>query len=533
MTMKKEEQASENSQQIAELQQTIRELKDEMDLVKRRSTEKEEFYKLHLENLNDVVFSINNEGNFTYISSAIEHFTGYLPEEVIGTSFSKYIYPDDLPGLIEDMDRTIKGEHKPYMFRVIAKSGKITHVHTSSKVMIKDGEITGLNGIMVNIDRLKKVEFELMKEKEKAQHYLNVSNVIFVAIDRNQKITLINRKAEEILEYSENEILGKNWFDLFISEDISEEMKDIFNKIMAKDAEIFEYHENPIIVRSGHERIISWHNSLLYDSKGYITGVLASGIDVTEKKIAEKELISAKLEAETANQAKTTFIANMSHELRTPLNAVIGFSEILLERKFGDVNERQEKYLLNINSSGKRLLDAFNLMLELSKIESEVFELEYNTIEVTEFINGLREHFVPIIREKQQELSFVINTDVKYIIIDIEKVEHSITHLIENASKFSQNGGSIEVEVHDTGKDIVFEISDKGIGISEENIDRLFNPFTQIDSSSTRAHGGMGLGLCLAKKQSELHGGSLSVSSELNKGSTFTFTIPIKPEIKK
>ncbi|AKB85688.1 hypothetical protein MCMEM_1635 [Methanococcoides methylutens MM1] len=531
--MKKEDQASEDSQQIADLEQTIRELKNEIDLVKRGFTEKEEFYKLHLENLNDVVFSIDNEGNFTYISPAIENFTDYIPEEVIGTSFTKYIHPEDLPGLIEDMDRTIKGEHKPYMFRVIAKSGKTTHVHTSSKVIIKDGGITGLSGIMVNIDRLKKVEFELMKEKEKAQHYLNVSNVIFIAIDRFQNITLMNRKAEEVLGYSENEILGKNWFDLFISEEISEELKEIFSQIIAGEVELFEYHDNPVVTRSGQERIISWHNSLLYDSNGHITGLLASGIDVTEKKIAEKELLSAKLEAETANQAKTIFIANMSHELRTPLNAVIGFSEILLERKFGDINERQEKYLSNINSSGKRLLDAFNLMLELSKIESEVFELEYNTIEVSEFINGLREHFVPMIREKQQELSFDVNTDVKYMVVDIEKLKHSIAHLIENASKFSQTDSPIKVEVHDTGKDIVFEISDKGIGISEENIDKLFDPFTQIDSSSTRTYGGMGLGLCLAKKHSEMHGGSLSVSSELNKGSTFTFTIPIKPEIKK
>ncbi|MGM0771792.1 MAG: PAS domain-containing sensor histidine kinase [Halobacteriota archaeon] len=531
--MKKELKFSENSQKIADLEQTIRKLKDEIDLVKRRSTEKEEFYRLHLENLNDVVFSVNNEGNFTYISPAIENFTGYMPEEVIGTSFTRYIYPEDLPGLLEDMDRTIKGEHKPYMFRVISKSGKITHVHTSSKVMVYNGKITGLNGIMVNIDQLKKIEFELMREKEKAQHYLNVSNVIFVAIDGKQKITLLNRKAEETLGYHETEILGKNWFDMFISEDISEDLKDVFKEIMSGDIEHFEYHDNPVITRSGKERIISWHNSLLYDSNGNITGLLASGIDVTEKRIAEKELVLAKLEAETANLAKSTFIANMSHELRTPLNSVIGFSEILLEKKFGEINERQEKYLSNIHSSGKRLLEVFNLMLEVSKIESEVFELEYNTIELSEFIEDLKERFSPIILEKQQDLSFVINTDIKYIIADIEKLEQSITHLIENASKFSENESPVVVEVHDNGKDIIFKILDKGIGISEENMTKLFNPFTQIDSSSTRAHGGMGLGLCLAKKHSEMHGGSLAVTSELNKGSTFIFTIPIEPETKR
>ncbi|WP_440953601.1 PAS domain-containing sensor histidine kinase [Methanococcoides sp. FTZ1] len=533
MTMEKEDRNSECYQRIADLEQTIRELKEEVAFVNKRYMEKEEFYKLHLENLNDVVFSVDSRGNFTYISPAIEHFTGYLPHEVIGTPFTRYIYPDDLPGLLEDMDKTIKGEHKPYMFRVISKSGKITHVHTSSKVILKDGEITGLNGIMVNIDQLKKIECDLMREKEKAQHYLNVSNVMFVALDRNQNITLLNKKAGEVLGYSEKEIIGKNWFDLFIPGNIAEALKKIFNQIISTETNNNEYHENPIITRSGQERIISWHNSILYDSNGAASGLLASGIDVTEKKAAEKALFHAKLEAETANQAKSTFIANVSHELRTPLNAVIGFSEILLEKKFGDINERQERYLSNIYSSGKRLLDVFNLMLEVSKIESEVFELEYTTIELNEFMEGIREYFTPIIRDRDQELTVNINTDIKCIIADLDKLEKTLIHLIGNASKFSEKGCPIAVEVRSTDRDIIFRIKDRGIGISEENMDNLFNPFTQVDSSSTRVHGGMGLGLCLAKKHSELHGGSLKVSSELNKGSTFTLTIPIEPEIKE
>ncbi|WP_135605073.1 PAS domain-containing protein [Methanococcoides sp. NM1] len=528
MTMKNEDKTSEK---IEVLEKTIKELRDELELVNKEAREKEEFYKLHLDNLNDVIFSIDKEGNFTYISSAIENFTGYVPEEVIGTAFIKYIHPEDLSGLLDDMDLTLKGEHKPYMFRVIAKSGKITHVHTSSKGIVRNGEVIGLNGIMVNIDQLKKVEFELMKEKEKAQHYLNVSNVIFVALDRNQKISLVNRKAVEILGYSEKELLGSNWLNMFIPENIYDNVEGMFNTIMSGDIEQFKYYDNPIITRSGEERIISWNNSILYDNNGNISGLLASGIDVTEKKVAEKALLSAKLEAETANQAKTIFIANMSHELRTPLNSVIGFSEILLEKKFGDINEKQEKYINNIYTSGRRLLGVFNLMLEVSNVESEVAKLDYKTIELRELIDTLRKYFITIVLEKKQALSFNINTDIKYIIADIEKVEQSLINLIDNASKFSKNGSLIKVDIQNTDKDIVFKVSDKGIGISEENMDQLFNPFTQIDPSSTRAHGGMGLGLSLAKKYSELHGGSLNVRSELNKGSSFTFIIPLKPEI--
>ncbi|NYT20109.1 MAG: hypothetical protein GKC08_07470 [Methanosarcinales archaeon] len=158
-----------------------------------------------------------------------------------------------------------------------------------------------------------------------------------------------------------------------------------------------------------------------------------------------------------------------------------------------------------------------------------MLELNYSMIELSDLIEKLREHFVPVILEKEQELSFHINTNIKYFIADVEKVEQSLIHLIDNASKFSKYGSIITVEIQNTYENMVFKVSDKGIGISEENMDQLFNPFTQIDSSSTRNYGGMGLGLSLAKKYSELHGGSLKLCSELNKGSTFTFTIPLKP----
>lgn len=521
------------SEKIKDLEQTIKNLRDEIELVKKEASVKKEFYKLHIENLNDVIFSVDKNGNFTYISPAIEIFTGYMPEEVIGTSFMKYVHPEDLTGLLEDMDLTLKGEHKPYMFRVIAKSGKITHVHTSSKGIIRNGEVIGLNGIMVNIDQLKKVEFELMKEKEKAQHYLNVSNVMFVALDKNQKIKLVNQKAAETVGYSEKELIGRNWFDMFIPENIHANIKTVFNKIISGDFKTFEYYDNPIITRSGEEKVISWNNSILYDQDGNVSGLLSSGIDVTEKKIAERALISAKNEAETANQAKNTFIANMSHELRTPLNSVIGFSEILLEKKFGDINEKQERYLHNIFSSGKHLLEVFNLMLEVSRIESEVLELNYKKVELVGFMKDIRKYVVPQVQDKEQRILFNINTDVEYVVADIEKVEQSIIHLIENASKFSENGSPITVEVRSTDKDLVFNVSDNGIGISEKDIDTLFNPFTQIDSSSTRTHGGIGIGLCLAKKYSELHGGSLYVRSKINEGSSFYFTIPLNPDIEK
>ncbi|ABE52089.1 sensor histidine kinase [Methanococcoides burtonii] len=493
------------------------ELRTKLKLANKKIEEIEEFNKLHIENLNDVIFSINEQGNFTYISPAIEDFTGYRAEEVMGTSFMQYIHPDDLPGLLQDIDLTLEGEHKPYMFRVVSKTGNITYVHTSSRGILKNGKVVGINGIMVNIAQLKVIEFELMKQKEKAQHYLDVAGVAIIVIDNDHRISLVNKKACGLLGYKEHELLNRNWFEMVVPEEIRDSVAQTFTFSCSENA-LSTPFECAINTKEKQNKLCSWKCTQLKDENGNTNGYILAGEDITERKQVEEALLNAKHMAEDANRTKSEFIANMSHELRTPLNAIIGFSEILIEKKFGDLNDKQDKYLNNIFISGKKLLEIINSILEISKIESGNIEINYKTISLGDLIEDLKEDIKEKLPDQAEMVSFEILTNIENIIVDINKVEKSVLHLIENAIKFSDKTQHVEVSLESVDEMIAFKVTDRGIGITEEDIKRLFKPFNQLDASSTRVYGGLGIGLYIIKKIAELHGGGLAIKSELEKG---------------
>jgi signal transduction histidine kinase/HAMP domain-containing protein len=232
---------------------------------------------------------------------------------------------------------------------------------------------------------------------------------------------------------------------------------------------------------------------------------------------------------EIANKHKSEFLANMSHELRTPLNAIIGFSEVMLERLFGEVNEKQADYLNDIHSSGKHLLSLINDILDLSKIEAGRMELEPSTFEVSAALSNA----MTLVRERAQRHSIVmgqqLDSKLGEIVADERKFKQIVLNLLSNAVKFTPDGGRIDVTARREDGNAVFAVSDTGIGIAPEDQASVFEEFRQVGSDYTRKQEGTGLGLTLTKKFVELHGGKIWLESEPGKGSTFTFTIPLRP----
>jgi signal transduction histidine kinase len=230
-------------------------------------------------------------------------------------------------------------------------------------------------------------------------------------------------------------------------------------------------------------------------------------------------------ELEVANRHKSEFLANMSHELRTPLNAIIGFSEVLLQGIFGDVNEKQREYLDDVLSSGKHLLLLINDILDLSKIEAGRMELEPSTFSLTVALDS----GLTIVRERASRhgiaLSAVLPKDLPPIEADERKVKQILFNLLSNAVKFTPEGGTITVRTRGEAAGVQVSVSDTGIGIAPEDQAGIFEEFVQAKSAkSTEAS--TGLGLALAKRFVELHGGELSVRSAVGAGSTFTFSLP-------
>jgi signal transduction histidine kinase len=226
-----------------------------------------------------------------------------------------------------------------------------------------------------------------------------------------------------------------------------------------------------------------------------------------------------------ASQHKSEFLANMSHELRTPLNAIIGFSEVLTERMFGELNERQAEYLDDILTSGRHLLSLINDILDLSKVEAGQMELELGIFSLPEALeNGLT-----MIRERASNHGIVLSLDVDpaldLIEADERKVKQIIFNLLSNAVKFTPDGGRVDVTVRKMDQGLQVAVRDSGIGIASEDQSHVFDEFRQVGQSIRRQEG-TGLGLTLVRRFVELHGGRIVLDSTVGVGSTFTFTLP-------
>jgi len=231
---------------------------------------------------------------------------------------------------------------------------------------------------------------------------------------------------------------------------------------------------------------------------------------------------------EAANRHKDEFLASMSHELRTPLNAVIGFSEVLLERMFGDINDKQEEYLNDILVSGRHLLSLINDILDLAKIEAGRMELDLEDFEVAQAIDNA----VVLVRERATRKGLALETalgpSLGTVRADQRKIKQVLLNLLSNAVKFTPEGGRIEVRAQRLDGVLEVAVSDTGIGIDADDQEAVFEEFRQVGTDYAKKHEGTGLGLTLSRKFVELHGGNIAVKSRLGEGSTFTFTLPVR-----
>ncbi len=279
--------------------------------------------------------------------------------------------------------------------------------------------------------------------------------------------------------------------------------------------------EQRIAIRTGDEL------EDLADEFNRMSGRLQESYANLEAKVEERtrELAAARDQLEVASKHKSEFLANMSHELRTPLNAIIGFSDVLLQRMFGDLNERQTDYLRDIKTSGEHQLSLINDILDLSKVEAGRLELDRSTFPLATTIADA----VALVRGRASThgiaLSETVDPEIGTVDADQRKVKQVLVNLLSNAVKFTPDGGRVDVRGQQTDGEVIVTVTDTGPGIAPEDLGRIFAEFEQ--TTAARGKEGTGLGLALAKRLVELHGGRIWVVSDLGKGSTFGFSLPL------
>jgi PAS domain S-box-containing protein len=354
---------------------------------------------------------------------------------------------------------------------------------------------------------------------------IETSPVVVVIADREGRIEYVNPQATMVTGYTAEELVGQHTRIFKSGRHPPEFYADLWAMLTAGRQWHGEFCNRK---KSGE---LFWELASIAPVRGpsgNVAHYVAVKEDITERRHVMEALDEARRNADAANQAKSDFLANMSHELRTPLTAIIGFSEVLQDRTFGPLNEKQSKYVGNVLTASQHLLALINDILDMAKVEAGRMEIELSTIR----LRALIESSVMLIRERALRHSQTVRTEIPDDLVvsaDARKLKQVLFNLLSNSVKFTPDGGQIEVTAARVGEAVQVSVRDTGWGIGSEDQPRLFRDFEQLQAGYAREHEGTGLGLALCRKLVELHGGRIWVESEgRGAGSAFHFTIPLE-----
>ena len=488
----------------------------------------------------------------------------HTKESVEITDVAKYNYTNN-PALMTEKIRSVlaypillRGDFAGILYIDDFKSRQFSERQKSSLALV-----TGI--IALTLDRFNLVK-GLDEYRLKFLSLLESSTDILLMTDSNGLIITSNESATLQLGYSQDELIGRMITSLIRNGDPAGSVKKLLEKkasLKGFEVTVVDGKNRELEVKLNAARLNDRENNFL--GMIYVLHSLEKELDLKnalenktkeleelnsnlEKKVLQRtdELAKSNKELERMNQLKGRFIANTSHELRTPLNSILGFSDVLMEKTFGPLTENQERYIKNIYSAGRHLLELINNVLDIAKIEAGKYELIYETFRVNDLIEDVLNIMQPFADTKFITMDVQIADGIDLITGDRVKIKQVLYNLFSNAIKFTPEGGRVGIKAGYADKAnghyppeqeakvdfLKFSVIDTGVGIGPEDKDRIFDEFEQVDTTLSREWGGAGLGLALSKKLVELHGGQITVESNLGEGSTFTFTIPVTSAVE-
>ena len=512
--------------------------------------ESERKYRELVENANSIILRWGRDGRILFLNEFGQRFFGYTETEVCGRHVVGTIVPEtetthrDLTRLMDEICANPAAFEQNTNENIRRNGERVWIAWTNKVVLDPDGQVAEILSIGTDITARKRAEEALRaREAQLSLIHNNSYDVIFaIGVEPNGQFRFIsvNPKFKETTGLQEDQVVGK-----LVQEIIPEPACHL---VIAKYKEAIqtrqpahweEVSDYPSGRKTGEVAVAP-----VFDADGNCTQLIGTVHDVTERKQAEEELraIQANLErrvsertaelaaakdrAESADRVKSAFLATMSHELRTPLNSIIGFTGLLLQELAGPLNAEQTKQLRMVRDSGQHLLALINDVLDISKIEAGQIEIARKYFELPEAIQQVVQTMTPIAEKKQLPLLTQIAPDIGAITSDRRRVEQILLNLLSNAVKFTEHG-EVRLTAKTVADNVHIAVTDTGIGIKQEHLDKLFQPFRQLDTGLTRQHEGTGLGLAICKRLVERLGGTISVTSEWGQGSTFEFTLPI------
>ncbi len=471
----------------------------------------------------------DREHRFVRVNAAYEREFGADRATMLGKTTADALNDPSRGGIDVEEEMIVNPGIRSYTRARRMRGGEVRHVTiTKAAVIGESGEVTGFITTHVDVTDLKEAEAQAGRHLRLSNILLDASPAPTVVKDRDLQLISCNIAYEKMFEVRREDILfrplGRH------RGEIASEIEQIERQLLAKPG---VHQIERVIASPSGRRIHCIINKSTYadeaNESGEVGGIITTFTDITELKQTEANLIAAKQVAEAAMRARSQFLANMSHEIRTPMNGVLGMTSLLHTTP---LNSEQREYVDTVKLSGEALLKIINDILDFSKIEAGKVEIESTAFDLRSRVSAVTQLFAASARERKLRLTSEIAVDVPQIVMgDPVRIGQVLSNIVANAIKFTIEGSvhiSVMAAERQAGRvTLRFEVSDSGIGIAKDAIDKIFNPFSQEDITTTRRFGGTGLGLTISRELVELMDGAMRVESTPGQGSRFSFTIPV------
>ena len=519
---------------------------------KKVATKSKEYSESIINTIREPLIALDQDLRVVFVSRSFYEVFKEKPEETVG----KLIYDLgnkqwDIPKLRELLETilpqkaTFDDYEVEHIFTTIGKRIMLLNARQIQRVRKKERiillaieDITERKEIENGLEKTRR-ELEATKisedeAREYAESIINTVRTPLIALDQDLRVVSVSRSFYDFFKVNPEDTVGQLIYDLGNKQWNIPRLRELLETILPQKSTFDDYEVEHDFATIG-KRIMLLNARQIQRVLGKELIILLAIEDITERRkvedgleCAHEELKTLAKKLERSARVKSEFLANMSHELRTPLNSIIGFSEVLYDETFGELNQKQQQYVNNVLTNGKHLLLLINQILDMAKVESGKMVLTLSNLQIKSLLEDISLLFVTMLNSKGITMQLEIAEDLQSIEADALKVKEIIYNLISNAIKFTPEGGRIGIRAKKLSTEIEIIVWDMGIGIEAENIERLFEGFFRVDTPYSRLTEGTGLGLPLARKMVELHGGILSVESPgLNQGTSVRFTIPI------
>ncbi len=543
---------SEQTQHLLDIQESANK---ELQLLNINLQISEERFAVTLNSIGDAVLATDIKGNITLINPLGQKLTGWTQEDAYGRPAEEVFciinQKSRRPAVIPIRETLEKGTVQGLINHVLLVSRDGTErdiADSCAPIRNRAGLVVGSVMVFRDISERTAIEAGLEKtrkelevrklfedeEREYSESIINTIREPLIALDHSLRVVTANRSFYEVFKVKSKDTLGELIYDLGNKQWDILKLRELLETILPEKTSFDNYEVDHDFTNIGR-RIMLLNARQIHRALGKEKIILLAIEDITKRKESEnglekahEELNILALELARVARVKSEFLANMSHELRTPLNSINGFSEVLFDETFGVLNEKQKKYVGNVLTSGKHLLLLINQILDMAKVESGKMKLELSKLNMKALLTEIAQLVADMAGKKRIEMRIEIDDNMPSIDGDELKVKEIIYNLISNAVKFTPEGGKLGMQAKRVDSSIEIVVWDNGVGIAEENMEKIFEGFFRVDTPYSRVTEGTGLGLPLSKKLVELHGGKFAVESQgLGNGTTIRFTLPI------